>query len=111
MNHSLEKRTHVKFYDGLAQGLRVAQVPESEITKIIAGYIHEARALCAGLCVGCGAPITRSVDPYRQQGVRQQGDPRFWVQYRCSTQPPVGTPRPEGACDFMVDILEGEAAS
>ena len=37
--------------------------------------------------------------------------PGEWVMYRCSTQPPPGTLRPDDVCDFMVDFIEGEEAN
>lgn len=109
MSKSLEARTKPEFYAELIARLRELNVADVHIKKQIAECIHEASELLAGRCPKCGSPSTRSVDYGRQQGSRNL--PGAWVQYRCSTQPPIGQARPQGVCDFMVDFVEGEAAS
>lgn len=109
MNKSLVQRTYRKFYDDLETRLREAGASEADIVKQIDASILEAKSLLEGKCPKCGAPISRSVDHKRQQG--EHSMPGGWVQYRCSTQPPIGQVRPPDVCDFMVDLVEGEAAS
>lgn len=110
MNKSLALRMKPEFYEELRAGLARMGVQSTAIDRQIAESIREATALYNGLCPQCGQPSARYVDHERQQG--EKGDmPGGWVQYRCSTAPAPGTIRPEGVCDFMVDLVEGEAAS
>lgn len=110
MNKTLGLRTKPEFYVDLIKAYERMNLTKAEVDAIITENIREATELLAGKCPKCGAPSTRTVDQSRQQG--EKGDmPGGWVQYRCSTQPPIGQLRALGVCDFMVDFVEGEAAS
>ena len=105
----LHKRTQPEFYaDWRQRGLNVG-APEADLDRQIQRWVLEAKSLLVGKCPKCGAPSTRHVDYDRQQGKSDM--PGAWVQYRCSTQSPPGTPSPVGACGFMVDMIESEAAN
>jgi len=110
MSKSLELQTQPAYYHEFAKHLRSGGTSEQRIAEIIAGRIIEASKLLHGICPQCGAPIARYVDYQRQQGDKR-GTPGAWVQYRCSTAPAPGNLRPPGVCDFMVDMVEGDAAS
>jgi hypothetical protein len=105
VNRSLLARTRRDFYDVYAKMLRDAGAAEPEIERAISNATIEARMLLAGKCPKCGEPIRRYVDYKLQQG--PSAVPGAWVQYRCSTQAPIGKPNPPGACNFMVDLKEG----
>ena len=108
MNKFLLARTRPEFYAEYIAAARNMGASEKEITAAVAEMIRVAGKLYAGQCPKCGAPIARYIDYKRQHGV--SAVPGAWVQYRCSTAPPPGTPRGD-ACDFMVDLKEGEAAN
>lgn len=106
---SLLTRTKPEYYDEYRErGLQLGANPRS-LERQIQIFITEARSLLAGKCPKCGAPSARYVDYQRQQGGHSA--PGAWVQYRCSTQEPPGTPSKPGTCDFMVDYIEHEAAN
>lgn len=109
MSRSLLARTKPAFYDDYRHSLRRAGIEETTIAKHIATAISEAKSLLEGKCPKCGAPSVRYVDYQCQQGPSKV--PGAWVMYRCSTVPPPGQLRPDGACDFMLDCKEGEAAN
>lgn len=107
---SLKQRMKPEFYGDLVDAWRVIGLSEEVIATYIGKSIEEATKLHEGICPQCGAAIARYVDYTRQQG--SKGDmPGAWVQYRCSTQPPIGELRAAGVCDFMIDLVEGVAAS
>ena len=109
MNRSLLARTKPEFYDEYRQSAREAGVSDDLIFAAVATAIREAKALYEGKCPQCGAPSARYVDYGRQHG--PSNVPGAWVMYRCSTAPPPGTLRPDGVCDYMLDLKEGEAAN
>lgn len=109
MSKSLEARTRVEFYDGYAKNLLEGGVTQRDVNEAIQGLISQAQSLLAGKCPRCGAMSIRYVNYMRQEGPSSM--PGAWVQYRCSTQPPPGKPRPQGVCDFMVDLKESEASN
>ncbi len=109
MSKSLEARCRSEFYDVLRARWRELGLSEKAIASNIARQMNEAENLLRGRCPQCGSKINRYVDYQKQQGSHEI--PGAWVQYRCSTQPPPGSLRPAGVCDFMVDLVEGEAAS
>jgi len=106
---SLAERCKPEFYINLIQKGREAGYPESLLAQIVNDAMSEARSLLAGKCPKCGAPSARYVDYDRQRGPTDI--PGVWVMYRCSTQPPPGSIRPDGVCDFMSDYVEGHAAN
>lgn len=110
MNKALESRTKREFYKDAIEKWKAAGLPESEITAQVDEYIKEYTLLYNGTCPQCGEPVARYVDHNRQQGDKG-GMPGGWAQYRCSTAPPPGTLRPDGVCDYMLDVVEGELAS
>lgn len=103
---SLVARTRPEFYEDYIAKLREGGAAESDIERAVARDVREASELLAGRCPKCGAPSAKYVDLKRQEGPTNV--PGRWVQYRCSTQPPPGELRPEGVCDFMVDLTDGE---
>jgi len=110
MNKSLALRTKPEFYKAMRTTLERMNLPKEHIERLIGDSIRVATELYGGRCPKCGQPCARYVDHERQQG--EKGDmPGGWVQYRCSTAPAPGTLRPDGVCDFMVDLVEGDAAS
>lgn len=109
MNRDLLARTRPEFYAEMVDTLRSGDVPEERIAATVAEYIRQMKSLLNGKCPTCGAPSTRYVDRKRQQGPSTV--PGTWVMYRCSTQSPPGTRSPDGACDFMMDLKEGEASN
>jgi hypothetical protein len=109
MSRSLFARTRPEFYDEWAHSARRAHVPQEAVKRSIATEIHQAQALLDGKCPKCGAPSARYVHRGRQSSLSKM--PGEWVMYRCSTQPPPGTLRPDDVCDFMVDFIEGEEAN
>ena len=108
MNRDLLARTSVAFYDGWSALAREADISEKNIEASSAESIRTAKALLDGKCPKCGAASARYVDYARQEGPSEV--PGVWVMYLCSTAPPPGQPR-RGACDFMRDFKEGEAAN
>ena len=109
MNRSLLARTRPGFYKELRHSMRRAGAEEKKILEVIVACIREAQSLLEGKCPQCGAPSARYVDHTRQQGPSEM--PGAWVMYRCSTAPPPGTLRPDGVCDFMLDLKEGHEAN
>jgi hypothetical protein len=103
---SLLERTRPEFYSKWAAEARERGLTENQITRRIAREIRECALMAAGKCPQCLAPIARYVPNPPLQGPSDV--PGVWIQYRCSTAPPPGTLRPEGACDFMVDFKESE---
>lgn len=57
------------------------------------------------VCPKCGAPIRSTIES-NQHGPVELPPGGVWVSYRCSTQPPIGTLRPDGCCDYMMDLYE-----
>lgn len=109
MSRTLQAMTGSKFYsEWIARALEIG-IPETDIYGYVEKCVGEARALLAGKCPLCGAPSARYVDYERQSGPSEI--PGIWVMYRCSTQPPPGQERGKGACDYMLDLREGEAAN
>jgi len=108
INRSLLSLTRPETYSEWASFAREAGLSEEDIDSYIAERNREARALLYGKCPKCGAPSARYVDYARQQGPSEM--PGVWVMYRCSTAPPPGQLR-GNACDFMLDLKEGEAAN
>lgn len=108
MSKSLLARTRLEFYAKFIESARAGGAPEKGIQEAVADGIAQAQSLLAGKCPKCGAPSTRYVDHEHQQGPSEM--PGAWVMYRCSTAPPPGKPRGD-ACDFMIDLIEGEAAN
>ena len=109
MNRSLLARTRPEFYDEYRRSARRAGVEDATISRAIETSIHEAKCLLEGKCPKCGAASARYVDYTHQGG--PSNVPGAWVMYRCSTAPPPGRLRPESACDYMLDVKEGEAAN
>lgn len=109
MNRSLLARTKPEFYAEYRHSLRRGGFEDETISKVIEASIHEAKCLLEGKCPNCGAPSARYVDRTYQSG--PSAVPGAWVMYRCSTVPPPGTVRPDGACDFMLDLKEGDEAN
>jgi hypothetical protein len=109
VNRSLLARTRPEFYDEFRHSARRAGAEETTIAAAIAEDIRVAKSLLEGKCPKCGAPSARYVNRARQAGPSDM--PGVWVMYRCSTAPPPGTLRPESACDFMVDLKEGDEAN
>jgi hypothetical protein len=109
VNRSLLARTRPEFYAEYRHAARRAGQEDAAIDAAIATSIREAKSLLEGKCPKCGAPSARYVDRRHQQGPSQV--PGEWVMYRCSTVPPPGEIRPEGACDFMTDLKEGQEAN
>jgi hypothetical protein len=109
VNRSLLARTRPEFYAEYRHAARRMGAEDSMIDAHIAACVHDAKLLLEGKCPKCGAPSARYVDRGRQQGVSQV--PGEWVMYRCSTVPPPGEVQPEGACDFMTDLKEGQEAN
>lgn len=108
MNRSLLARTRPEFYDEYVEAARLGGASEGDIAQAVAHAIRDAQALYEGKCPKCGAPAARYVDRKNQQGFSNM--PGVWVSYRCSTAPPPGVPR-GNACDFMVELKEGEEAN
>lgn len=108
MNRALLSMTRPEFYAEWAARAREAGGSEEGIDSYIAEQIRIARALLEGKCPKCGAPSARHIDYERQQGPSEM--PGVWVMYRCSTAPPPGQLRGD-ACDFMMDLKEGEEAN
>lgn len=108
MNRTLLARTRPEYYAKMAQALRENDISEIDIKEMIDRSVREAQALLDGKCPKCGKPIARYVDRVRQSG--PSSVPGGWVQYRCSTAPPPGTPR-DNACDYMLDLKEGDEAN
>lgn len=107
MNRSLLARTRPEFYTEAIKIARECGASEEEITEQMNDDIRIARLLLEGKCPTCGAPIARYVDR-EQQGPSSM--PGVWVMYRCSTAPAPGRPR-GSACDFMIDLVEGDEAN
>ena len=107
-NRSLLARTRPEFYaDAVAIALAMG-ASRKKMAAQVASDIYEAQCLLEGKCPQCGAPSVRYVN-YLHQGPSNM--PGVWVQYRCSTQPPPGQLRPDGVCDFMIDLKEGDEAN
>ena len=109
MSRTLLARTYPNYYTRWAVAARRAGGTDEEVAKQVQTWIKEAHDLLAGKCPKCGAPVARYVDYEKQQGPSDV--PGAWVQYRCSTAPPPGERRPDGVCDLMIDIREGEATN
>jgi hypothetical protein len=109
MNRSLLARTRPEFYDEYRHSARRAGVEDATIAAAIATAIREAKSLLEGKCPKCGAPSARYVD--RTGPTNVSSIPGAWVMYRCSTAPPPGQLRPESACDFMLNLKEGDEAN
>jgi len=109
MNKSLLARTKPEFYTDYVSRLRAMNILYETIDELIAEEMRVAQSLLGGKCPKCGAPSARYVNRELQQGDSEM--PGAWVMYRCSTQPPPGTPRPPGCCDFMCDLKEGEESN
>ena len=109
MSRALEARTRVEYYGKWAEHAREGGVPEKDIAAYIEAQIEMSQELLAGKCPSCGAKIERHVNYSAQQG--PSSVPGAWVMYRCSTQPPPGKLRRAGGCDFMIDLVEGDASN
>jgi hypothetical protein len=109
MNRTLLARTKSEFYDDFRHTARRGGIEDEVIERNIAQSIHEAQSLLDGKCPKCGAPSARYIDRTYQAGPSRV--PGAWVMYRCSTAPPPGTRRPDGVCDFMTDLKEGDEAN
>lgn len=97
----LEARMRSDFYAPWIANLRLGGASEDEIAKAVAREISEAIALGEGLCPQCNEP---SVAYYRDEQRGPSNVKGAWIMFRCSTQPPPGERRREGACDFMLDL-------
>lgn len=109
MNRSLLARTDPKFYAEFINGARMCGISDELIDAEVARSICTAQSLLDGKCPQCGAPSAQYVDYKLQQG--DSDVPGAWVMYRCSTAPPPGQLRPKDACDFLLDLKEGEASN
>ena len=98
--------------------LRSRLVPRT-IVRMVNDLEHERLSIAAGKCPKCSAPIkrydSRETERLRASAGLGNMPPTDsvggWVMYRCSTQPPPGTPRSEDQCDFMLDRFESEEAN
>jgi hypothetical protein len=99
---AFEARMRSDFYAAWIAEARKSGASEDEIAKGVALEIAEAISLGEGVCPECNEPAVAYYNGDWQQGVSDLEG--VWVMFRCSTQPPPGQQRPEGVCDFMLDL-------